>query len=83
MVSEKNHQIPKIIMRATTQTSAAMRQEWAGATVVTDLLEMASALPEQRPRQDSNLRSRLRRAALYPLSYGGQRAGATKNLSSV
>jgi hypothetical protein len=24
------------------------------------------------PRQDSNLRSRLRRAVLYPLSYGGQ-----------
>jgi hypothetical protein len=24
-----------------------------------------------RPRQDSNLRTRLRRAALYPLSYGG------------
>ena len=23
------------------------------------------------PRQDSNLRFRLRRAALYPLSYGG------------
>lgn len=29
-----------------------------------------------RPRQDSNLRSRLRRAVLYPLSYGGQRSGA-------
>ncbi len=28
----------------------------------------------QRPRQDSNLRSRLRRAVLYPLSYGGPRA---------
>jgi hypothetical protein len=25
----------------------------------------------KRPRQDSNLRSRLRRAVLYPLSYGG------------
>ena len=25
----------------------------------------------RRPRQDSNLRFRLRRAALYPLSYGG------------
>ena len=25
-----------------------------------------------RPRQDSNLRSRLRRAVLYPLSYGGR-----------
>ena len=26
---------------------------------------------DQRPRQDSNLRHRLRRAVLYPLSYGG------------
>ncbi len=25
-----------------------------------------------RPRQDSNLRHRLRRAVLYPLSYGGE-----------
>jgi hypothetical protein len=25
----------------------------------------------ERPQQDSNLRSRLRRAVLYPLSYGG------------
>jgi hypothetical protein len=30
-------------------------------------------LSSWRPRQDSNLRSRLRRAVLYPLSYGGQR----------
>ncbi len=27
------------------------------------------------PRQDSNLRSRLRRAVLYPLSYGGRSYG--------
>ncbi|CUR55942.1 hypothetical protein NOCA2310081 [metagenome] len=27
------------------------------------------------PRKDSNLRSRLRRAVLYPLSYGGSRCG--------
>ncbi len=27
-----------------------------------------------RPRQDSNLRTRLRRPLLYPLSYGGSRA---------
>ena len=26
-----------------------------------------------RPQQDSNLRTRLRRAVLYPLSYGGWR----------
>jgi hypothetical protein len=25
-----------------------------------------------RPRQDSNLRHRLRRPVLYPLSYGGE-----------
>ena len=28
-------------------------------------------MPEERPRQDSNLRHRLRRPVLYPLSYGG------------
>jgi hypothetical protein len=27
------------------------------------------------PRQDSNLRTRLRRAVLYPLSYGGSGPG--------
>ena len=27
----------------------------------------------ERPRQDSNLRHRLRRPVLYPLSYGGGR----------
>ena len=32
-----------------------------------------SAPDTQCPRQDSNLRSRLRRAVLYPLSYGGVR----------
>lgn len=30
----------------------------------------------QRPREDSNLGSRLRRAVLYPLSYGGWTARA-------
>jgi hypothetical protein len=29
------------------------------------------ALLTERPRQDSNLRHRLRRPVLYPLSYGG------------
>jgi hypothetical protein len=29
------------------------------------------------PRQDSNLRTRLRRAVLYPLSYGGARRNST------
>ena len=28
-----------------------------------------------RPRQDSNLRTRLRRPVLYPLSYGGSGSG--------
>jgi hypothetical protein len=28
---------------------------------------------DQRPQQDSNLRTRLRRPLLYPLSYGGWR----------
>ena len=35
-----------------------------------------------RPRQDSNLRSRLRRAVLYPLSYGG-RAWAEEECTSA
>lgn len=29
----------------------------------------------KRPRQDSNLRHRLRRPVLYPLSYGGKSRG--------
>jgi hypothetical protein len=33
------------------------------------------------PRQDSNLRSRLRRAVLYPLSYGGVRITSTPSQS--
>jgi hypothetical protein len=32
--------------------------------------------PYPCPRQDSNLRSRLRRAMLYPLSYGGRSRAA-------
>ena len=40
------------------------------------LLRRSSGLSRKRPRQDSNLRSRLRRAVLYPLSYGGS-GGAT------
>jgi hypothetical protein len=31
--------------------------------------------PGVRPRQDSNLRHRLRRPVLYPLSYGGMSRG--------
>ena len=31
--------------------------------------------PQKRPRQDSNLRHRLRRPVLYPLSYGGTSRG--------
>jgi hypothetical protein len=34
---------------------------------------IVTALVASRPRQDSNLRTRLRRPALYPLSYGGER----------
>jgi hypothetical protein len=30
-----------------------------------------SSARRQRPRQDSNLRTRFRRPVLYPLSYGG------------
>src|SRR5450759_1572106 len=45
----------------------------SGEVRIVQLFPVASPL---RPRQDSNLRSRLRRAVLYPLSYGGQRSGA-------
>jgi hypothetical protein len=34
---------------------------------------MRAPILDRYPRQDSNLRSRLRRAVLYPLSYGGVR----------
>ncbi len=39
-------------------------------------LRTVVALQAWCPRQDSNLRSRLRRAVLYPLSYGGMRSRA-------
>jgi hypothetical protein len=42
--------------------------------IVRDVSRQPSAMSRDttlRPRQDSNLRTRLRRAALYPLSYGG------------
>src|SRR6478609_4640053 len=34
-----------------------------------------SEVLKERPRHDSNVRTRLRRPLLYPLSYGGFRAG--------
>ncbi len=34
----------------------------------------------RRPQQDSNLRTRLRRPMLYPLSYGGQRLGKSTSI---
>ncbi len=37
----------------------------------------------QCPRQDSNLRFRLRRAALYPLSYGGPRPQSSNGPSCI
>ena len=39
---------------------------------MTHILAGQSPIRYWRPRQDSNLRPRLRRAVLYPLSYGGQ-----------
>ena len=38
----------------------------------------------KRPREDSNLGTRLRRAVLYPLSYGGfnERKASTNSKSS-
>jgi hypothetical protein len=35
------------------------------------------------PRQDSNLRHRLRRAVLYPLSYGGSATGKRYQVDRV
>ena len=47
---------------------------WADASQAADyscvILPLTCAFGEC-PRQDSNLRTRLRRAVLYPLSYGG------------
>ena len=40
-----------------------------------DVAQLESQDRQRRPRQDSNLRSRLRRAVLYPLSYGGRSLG--------
>ena len=50
-----------------------------GGTVAIALLSfwhfrgITSLLAFERPQQDSNLRTRLRRPLLYPLSYGGFR----------
>ena len=46
------------------------RRSWLEAGEAT---AQKSGPPAWCPRQDSNLRSRLRRAVLYPLSYGGVR----------
>ena len=40
-------------------------------------------MSQGRPRQDSNLRTRLRRPLLYPLSYEGGAAHATTGLSGA
>ena len=49
---------------------------WNAAEALSTIMESASDLRSRLcPRQDSNLRTRLRRAVLYPLSYGG----ATRN----
>jgi hypothetical protein len=44
-------------------------------TQISDIERPKKNLIRKRPRQDSNLRTRLRRAVLYPLSYGGSRTG--------
>ena len=43
----------------------------SGASVKATIPHLIKVRDRWRPRQDSNLRTRLRRAALYPLSYGG------------
>jgi hypothetical protein len=41
------------------------------STMTRDISLRCLATPQWCPRQDSNLRTRLRRAMLYPLSYEG------------
>ena len=45
-----------------------------GLSEVTPAQECYAAGTKKRPQQDSNLRTRLRRPMLYPLSYGGSSA---------
>ena len=59
-------------LRISTETYPRMPlRAWPG--VWGSLCEQSEYLapPAKRPRQDSNLRHRLRRPVLYPLSYGG------------
>src|SRR6516162_8642732 len=52
-----------------TRAIAAMRPERTAFRAVSALISFAFS--KMRPQQDSNLRTRLRRPLLYPLSYGG------------
>ena len=59
-------------------TRAEVRCDWSPPGRARGLTSCAPGPPDRsggahvwRPRKDSNLRSRLRRAVLYPLSYGG------------
>ena len=45
--------------------------------------KVRAAWHDRRPRQDSNLRTRLRRPALYPLSYGGDSALVWRRYASL
>lgn len=52
-----------------------IRTESGPTSVTTDVIHswaLSSSVKFTCPQQESNLRFRLRRAALYPLSYGGQ-----------
>jgi hypothetical protein len=61
-----------------TMTERGIRQHTAACdrtvTETKSAGQRVSACFGRRPRQDSNLRTRLRRPLLYPLSYGGFRA---------
>ena len=49
------------------------RNDNSGDLIIAAGQEESSLVFRWRPQQDSNLRTRLRRPSLYPLSYGGWR----------
>jgi hypothetical protein len=68
--------------RQTTAHSGIRRHKIdIGTTDVSARQGLVSPLQTGCPRQDSNLRTRLRRPLLYPLSYGG--SGRRGNITST
>ena len=72
------------VVRIEFVVTATVPQGPNGAVDHTDQLEPPRELSlgvSERPRQDSNLRTRLRRPLLYPLSYEG-RGNGTESLEA-